>query len=217
MGKFIDLTGKKFHRLTVIGRSPAIKPRIHWICVCECGVTKDVSGSDLQANHAKSCGCFNAENRRTKATTHGRGHGEASRRDKTYLAWLNMRRRCENPSAKGYSNYGGRGIKVCERWMKFENFLEDLGPSSDGLSLERLDVDGDYTPSNCAWASIEAQSNNKRTTLVVKVDGERMSAMQAARLLKAPYEKVRWAIHRYGDNWIQYVRAAAALGKGREA
>lgn len=204
-----NLTGQSFERLTVVSRAESKNFRSRWNCVCSCGAEKTVTLSDLVTGHAKSCGCLNAEVRRTKATTHGRG--SRSNRDKTYVAWLNMRRRCYYEKAKGYQNYGGRGIKVCDAWASFELFLQDMGACPDGMSLERREVNGHYEPGNCLWASQETQDNNKRATLWVEVDGIRMSAMQAAKYLSAPYERVRWAIKRHGEKWLEFVIAAAAL------
>ena len=205
-----NLCGASFGRLTVQSRAPNRgDERAYWDCICLCGAKTTVNGSDLKSGHSKSCGCLSVDVNRQKATTHGRGRSEKANRDKTYLAWLNMRRRCENKSAKGYSNYGGRGIKVCPQWSDFHQFLQDMGPSPEGTSIERKEVDGDYEPGNCIWADYETQCNNKRTTVRVSFDGMTMSAMQASRKLGIPYEKLRWLIRKHGDGW--YSRAAAAM------
>ena len=90
---------------------------------------------------------------------HGRNYG-----DKTYRTWSNIKKRCNNPNRPDYARYGGRGIKVCERWMTFTNFLEDMGESPEELSIDRIDVNGDYEPSNCRWATRSEQARNKRGT-----------------------------------------------------
>ena len=121
-----------------------------------------------------------------------------------------MKARCNNPKSSGYKNYGGRGIKICERWGSFFNFLQDIGKKPDGLTLDRKDVDGDYTPSNCRWASIQDQNNNRRDTVWVEFAGELMSAKQASKKLAVPYERIRWAVDRYGDDWMVYAMSPTA-------
>lgn len=105
-------------------------------------------------------------------------------RDLTYYAWTNMKSRCSNPNVRGYSRYGGRGIKVCDRWLhSFKNFLADMGPKPPGLTLERKNNDGDYTPENCIWATRPAQSRNRRTTIWVEHGGLRLCVNDWARRL----------------------------------
>jgi hypothetical protein len=124
---------------------------------------------------------------------------------KTYRAWCNMKARCNNPNASAYKNYGGRGIKVCERWnTSFANFLEDMGEKPSDMTLDRIDVNGNYEKSNCRWISLQMQNNNRRDTLWVNLNGEKVSAKIAALRLSYPYERVRWAVQRYGDDWILY-------------
>ncbi len=202
------LAGRTFHRLTVLCRAENRGTRAFWTCQCVCGAQKEVSSSDLVTGHIKSCGCLNAEVRKQKATRHGYN------RSPTYVAWCNMRARCNNPKNKRFSSYGGRGIAVCERWATFDNFLADMGPKPDGKTLERVDVDGDYEPSNCVWADWETQHNNKRGTVVVYVDGSPMSMSQAAKTLGVTPGRVRWAVQTRGQAWLSWVRAAAAIGEG---
>jgi len=205
--KRIDLTGQVFSRLTVLAPAPdRTTGRAYWLCRCECGQEKPVSSSDLRTGHALSCGCWNSEVRRRHPVTHGFAGTP------TYICWTNMRSRCSNPKRREFHNYGGRGIVVCERWQKFENFLADMGEMPPGMTLDRIDVNGHYEPSNCRWTSGEVQGNNRRNNVYVDLHGERMTLSQAARRLDAPVDHVRWVYQKHGDAWLSYVRAAAAIG-----
>lgn len=168
MSNLIDLTGQKFERLTVIGRgtnSPS--GAIRWRCLCSCGVETLVHTCSLKQGTTKSCGCFTKDRMRSQNGFSGTPE---------YVSWLGMFTRCRDTRSVGYKHYGGRGITICERWEEFDNFLFDMGhkPSSKH-SIDRIDVDGDYSPENCRWATQTEQHNNKRNNRLLTVDGKTQS------------------------------------------
>ena len=168
----IDLTGMVFNELTVIELAEITHDhRAKWRCVCVCGKETVVFASGLKAGTTRSCGCWHRAQFKKLATTHGKSKSEE------YGIWQNMKCRCMLPKSTGYENYGGRGIKVCDRWLNsFENFLADMGPRpSKNHSIDRYpDVNGHYEPENVRWATKKEQSANVRNNLWVVFRGERM-------------------------------------------
>lgn len=159
-----DLTGQRFTRLLVLRPSLPVfmsgKLRPAWKCLCDCGKTAICLGESLRTNHTKSCGCLHLEKNRTNNLLHG--HNRVGKRSPEYKSWDAMTQRTSNPNFIDYKNYGGRGIAVCERWRKFENFLADMGARPDGMSLDRINNDGNYEPGNCRWATRMQQRQNAR-------------------------------------------------------
>ncbi len=166
MGIPLDLIGHRFGRLTVIDREA--KP-VRWLCRCDCGTEKWVATLSLRAGSTVSCGCYARDKVRLQKPA--RTHGLTG--TKEFIAWMGMRRRCSSPKELMYPRYGGRGIKVCERWeQSFENFLADMGKApSPGHSVDRINPDGDYSPSNCRWASRKVQSRNQTRNRMLTWDG----------------------------------------------
>jgi hypothetical protein len=194
--KLIDLTGKTFGRLTVIERHGPKGRRAYWRCKCECGNETVVVGDTLKSGRTKSCGCLRTEETIKRSTTHG--HTSNYQRTREYTSWKHAKERCNNPSNPKYPLYGGRGIKMCERWKKsFSAFMEDMGKCPPGHTLDRIDVNGNYEPNNCRWASPKSQGNNTRKNVIVSLHGENMTLKQAAHKLGINYKSIHAAI-KYG-------------------
>jgi hypothetical protein len=163
--RYFDLTGQRFEKLLVIERStPISRGPVFWKCICDCGVSKFINSANLRNGSTKSCGCIRKVASSLRAKTHGK-YGSPE-----YESWQSMRTRCNNSKATNYHGYGGRGIKCCKRWDLFENFLSDMGNRPKGKTLDRIDVNGNYEPSNCRWATKDEQAKNKRQCKLINKD-----------------------------------------------
>ena len=179
-----NIVGQRFGRLTVISFSAVRKGKAYWLCICDCGNEIPASTSNLRAGKHMSCGCFRIECGAKKNLKHGcasRKHGES----REYKIWSSMKHRCNNSNNKRFKSYGGRGIRVCERWENdFETFFLDMGRCSKGLSLDRIDNNGNYGPGNCRWATTLEQRHNQRPHVRktdVYVDGTNKTRTQIAK------------------------------------
>lgn len=132
-----------------------------WLCICDCGNVKVVTGNDLKSGNTQSCGCFKKEMAGKQNLKHG--HAKKKNKSRTYISWENMNKRCNNKNDPSYIYYGGRGIIVCDRWLKFENFLEDMGECPPDLTLDRIDNDNGYYRENCRWTTTFEQHRNMRS------------------------------------------------------
>lgn len=155
-----NLVGRSFGRLTVLEYVGIRARRRTWRCRCACGAVVSKSTTSLTAGEASSCGCYRRDRIVALSLTHG--HTPRREHSRTYVAWRSMRQRCENPKHKSYSLYGARGIRVCPRWREFPNFLADMGEKPRGLTLERINTNGNYEPGNCKWATWSEQRLNQR-------------------------------------------------------
>lgn len=209
MGAFIDLSGQKFGRWTVVERVANNKwNQAVWRCVCECGTVRDINGRLLRDGSSKSCGCHLRE----KVGKHILGrksvHGGSAdgKCERLYRVWCGMKQRCYNQNNKGYKNYGGRGIYVCSEWKNdyaafrewaYENGYDDNLPRKY-QSLDRIDNDGPYSPENCAWHTAMQQCNNRRSSCILEFDGEKRTLAEWSRLVGFSKGAVWRRLNTYG-------------------
>lgn len=172
----LKLSGIKFGRLTVIDEHPVRSNRqVKWNCLCECGNKVVVTGTNLKSGITKSCGCYRIDRIKEANTTHG--HCVNLKKTSEFKCWVSMIRRCYDENTKYYKDWGGRGIKVCDRWLhSFENFFEDMGTRpTNRHSLDRFpDKNGNYELSNCRWATYPEQQRNIRSNVWIDYNGKKM-------------------------------------------
>ena len=164
------MIGSRYGRWTVLSEHPTRQNRKRmFLCRCDCGTVSVVASGNLKSGISKSCGCYGRERTHEAKFMHGRNSS-----DRTYRIWSAMRARCNDKSHVNYPRYGGRGIKVCERWNDFRVFLLDMGEAPLGLSIDRIDNNCDYEPENCRWTTTEEQSRNRSDNRFIEYCGKRM-------------------------------------------
>lgn len=196
MGVFRDLTGQCFGRL-IVKRLAYIKKTAYWECVCKCGKTHIVCGTSLTRGSTKSCGCLHDEKAKERATKHGKTHTDL------YYVWQAMRKRCFDKNDKSYYNYGARGISVCDKWAKnyvnFQTWALKSGYKK-GLSIDRIDNNGNYCPNNCRWATRNQQNNNTRRTKKITYQGKTKTLTEWCNELGLKKQTIYARIYSYGWN-----------------
>lgn len=186
MSELKDMVGQKYNMLTVVSRAENSKSgKARWNCLCDCGKTTIVTGSNLRNGAVKSCGCRSSIVTATRSTTHGKSQ------TRLYGIWASMKSRCTNPKIPDYRNYGMRGISVCQEWAKsFEKFYAWAVSNgySDELTIDRIDNNGNYCPENCRWSSKKEQDNNRRRCLLFEYHGKTQNLTQWCEELGIDYK-----------------------------
>lgn len=207
-----DLTGKRFGKLIVLEYAYSKNKTRHWKCLCDCGNYSYPSSNSLSMGHTKSCGCLNYE---PTSTTHG-----LSKKTPLYFVWKELRHRCSNPKHKSYKDYGARGILVCKEWEDFKVFYdwaiesgykeETLSNGKNKLTIDRIDVNGNYEPSNCRFITNKEQARNKRNNVKVVYNGKEENLRDLCEKLNVDYSLVYDRVHCY--NWA--IKDALTIPKG---
>jgi len=186
-----DYAGIRFGRLvgvSLVERDTSKENNHLWRFVCDCGGHKTARIKNVRGKKTQSCGCLATETLVKRNTTHGlSGSG-------TYRSWKDCRARCNNTNDTDFKHYGGRGITVCDEWDDYEAFLRDMGERPDGLTLDRIDVDGNYSADNCRWADAATQANNKRNNRTVVIDGIRANLSEWSRWLGVGHKTLSYRL-----------------------
>lgn len=210
MGKALDLSGRRFGRLTILGRAGSDeRGQALWHCKCDCGNASIVTSSNLRRGNSTSCGCFRNE----KTSQRRKAHGQTKTR--LYTIWENMKKRCLKPSQPHFDDYGGRGITVCAEWLNcFEDFRDWAFANgyADNLSIDRIDVNGNYCPENCRWVDVQTQMNNTRRNNFITFNGETHTLAEWSRLTGINYMSLKTRLQR---GWSIEKALTEPIKKGR--
>lgn len=193
--KKIDITGNKYGRLTVIKENGKQGKNIMWLCKCDCGKEINAIAYNLKNGHTRSCGCLQTETRLKSKATHNQS------KSRLYRIWRHIKSRCFNSKVPHFKNYGGRGISMCTEWEKsFESFM--LWSMANGyandLSIDRIDVNGDYNPDNCRWTNAKVQANNKTNNHIIEYKGEKHTLSEWSDILGLSHVTITKRIFDYG-------------------
>jgi hypothetical protein len=199
MGALVDFVGRRFTWLTVLRRGETRRGSLGqslvvWVCQCDCGTTKEIPARALAAGRTQSCGCLNLEKIRERQTVHGM-HGT-----RAYKDWKSAKERCFNPTSDRFESYGGRGITMDPLWAEsFQAFFDHLGDCPEEYTLDRIDVNLNYAPGNCRWATDEEQANNKRGSVHVVWEGKKLTLAQCAATTGRNYQSLHKLYRRLGS------------------
>jgi len=196
MSRLVDLTGQKINKLLIISRSSKkgkSNNSVFWNCICDCGKKVVIRGDSIRGNYTKACGCRIPIVAKERNTNHGLS------RHRLYHVWTGMRSRCNNPNTPEYKYYGLKGICVCSEWNDFRVFLNDMGNTYiEGLTIDRIDSNGNYNKENCRWADNITQNNNRDFCKKYNYNNEWLTIAELARKYSINYQTLR---NRIRNNW----------------
>lgn len=191
MATKLDLTNQKYGSLTVLSEEPAKNRGTYWRCRCDCGNTVVKKTKMLRHERHPNCGCLTKQ---LQSINNSQATHRLSK-SPTYQSWCMMKSRCNNPNYTHFKYYGARGITYCERWESYENFMEDMGERPKGYTLDRIDSEGNYTPSNCKWSTRENQADNRRNNVYLTYDNRTMYIKDWALVLGVKRSQIYLALY----------------------